>query len=381
MNIYPSRKIRNGPVFIDGGEFNLGLTPGFAYWATESGSKSLLPGEFFPYGYVWRKGVGFADLPWPYGTLSQTAYMTQKIREAYPRYTSMGYSGFISDYWLTHPASELRQRVAAAMSQSDLFTWLYTETAMSFFVPEGQFDNGVAGATDEFVAAIRKAKNANPNKILFYEHGVFAQALVNNIDFFNTQPFDGITIYVNNISSGDSGRGFSYRGFTPQPFSEEELDLSLSPLEGVNLGNITFNLIRVYLATMSGNTGYDPILTQVDFFDDVGWANILQNFTNMSKVARRVGIKGYLLDNEAYSPWASYASTLHSGTKTLQEYQVQAKLRGRQLMRTILAEMPDAAILWEVAPTAYLWNTVTYDESLNTAFHTGMLAEMANIQD
>ncbi len=84
-----------------------------------------------------------------------------------------------------------------------------------------------------------------------------------------------------------------------------------------------------------------------DFFDD--WSVIVQNFATLAQAAKAAGLRGIFFDNEQYVPWADYTQVAYP-SKTLAQYQDQARLRGHQVMAAIAAEFPDAVVLTTHGP-------------------------------
>ena len=85
---------------------------------------------------------------------------------------------------------------------------------------------------------------------------------------------------------------------------------------------------------------------KVDFFDD--WSIVVQNWRNYARVIREVGLKGIALDNEEYlahSALSNYPDDCRYKDKSLSEYAAQARKRGREIMKAVVEEFPDIAVL------------------------------------
>ena len=151
-----------------------------------------------------------------------------------------------------------------------------------------------------------------------------------NQAFLETQPFDGLVIYMRNDSLTVS---LTSGVFKTNPISYETAMSVLSPV-----ANCTFTNLRE-------NLGLLRAANPPDFFDD--WSVLIQNFGTVARAAKDSGLKGFCFDNEQYSaPWGDYSSsTKYAATKTLAEYQAQARLRGKQVMEAMVAEFPNIVFL------------------------------------
>jgi hypothetical protein len=81
----------------------------------------------------------------------------------------------------------------------------------------------------------------------------------------------------------------------------------------------------------------------VDWFDDAGWADIVQHWRLAANMARRGGLKGLLFDPEPYvQPFQAFTYGRQAGkaAHSFAAYTAQARLRGREVMAAIAAEYP-----------------------------------------
>jgi hypothetical protein len=81
----------------------------------------------------------------------------------------------------------------------------------------------------------------------------------------------------------------------------------------------------------------------VDWFDDAGWAEIVDHWRIAAWAARCSGVKGILFDPEPYStPFAQFGYSAQSqhDRHTFDAYYAQARQRGREVMRAVAAEYP-----------------------------------------
>ncbi|MBI4566669.1 MAG: fibronectin type III domain-containing protein [Planctomycetes bacterium] len=150
-----------------------------------------------------------------------------------------------------------------------------------------------------------------------------------NLAFLETQPFDGLVVYLRDAALTVNA---TTRVMTNTPVSYESAALVLAPLAGLPFTRLTHNL-----GLIQGST-------PPDFFDD--WTVPIQNFANVARAARGTGLKGLCFDNEQYfAPWGSYAEAKYRATKSLAQYQAQARLRGRQVLEAMAAQFPDIVVL------------------------------------
>jgi hypothetical protein len=151
-----------------------------------------------------------------------------------------------------------------------------------------------------------------------------------NLAFLESQPFDGLVLYLR-----DPGLTFNVttKTMTTTPVSYDTALWVMSPVKNLGFTHLTQNL-----GLIQGST-------PPDFFDD--WSVTIQNFANVAKAAKDSGLKGLCFDNEQYSaPWGNYgSSTKYAASKSLAEYQAQARLRGKQVMEAMVAQFPDIAVI------------------------------------
>jgi len=156
-----------------------------------------------------------------------------------------------------------------------------------------------------------------------------------NKSFLETQPFHGLVAYLRNDTSG---LNVTTSLMTTTPVSYTAIASVLAPMRGA-----TFATLRENFGLVQGSR-------PPDFFDD--WSVTIQNFANAALALKDAGLKGIVFDNEQYvSPWGNYPTGVKYSSRTLAEYQVQARLRGRQVMQAMTAQFPGLAILTLHGPT------------------------------
>jgi len=83
----------------------------------------------------------------------------------------------------------------------------------------------------------------------------------------------------------------------------------------------------------------------VDWFDDEGWAIIVDHWRAAARVAREGGIAGLLFDPESYdNAQFGYQAQAEAEQHSFDEYRRMARQRGREVMSAVAEEYPDITI-------------------------------------
>ncbi len=147
--------------------------------------------------------------------------------------------------------------------------------------------------------------------------------------FLESQPFDGLIVYLRNDATGLNA---TTSVMSANPLSAAGMTTLLAPMQG-----------QVF-TTLRENFGLVQGATPPDFFDD--WTVTVQNFATVAKSLMDAGLKGIVFDNEQYSkPWGNYPLGVRYPNRTLAEYQVQARLRGNQVMAAMVAQFPSVEVM------------------------------------
>lgn len=150
-----------------------------------------------------------------------------------------------------------------------------------------------------------------------------------NRKFLESLPFDGVAVYLRNPDGSDN---VTTTAMTNRRLGYDVIARVLAPLKGQAFTTLTQNFAAVF-------SGRPP-----DFFDD--WSVMLQNFADLARAAREVGLKGIYFDNENHAAhWSHYPDGVDFPAKTLKEYQNQARLRGRQTMAAMVSQFPDIVVI------------------------------------
>lgn len=150
-----------------------------------------------------------------------------------------------------------------------------------------------------------------------------------NKAFLESLPFDGVAVYLRTPDGSDN---ITTSAMTNQRLGYPLIAKVLAPLKGLQFTTMNQNFAAVF-------SGRPP-----DFFAD--WSAMIQNFADLARAARETGLKGIYFDNENHAArWSHYPDGVDFPTKTLREYQEQARIRGRQTMEAMVAQFPDIIVI------------------------------------
>jgi hypothetical protein len=84
----------------------------------------------------------------------------------------------------------------------------------------------------------------------------------------------------------------------------------------------------------------------LDWFDDQGWATVLDNFGVAAQIARQSRCKGFMFDVEQYEgKLFDYRQQKQKDGKSFAEYQKQVRQRGKDWMQEVNRHFPNITIL------------------------------------
>jgi hypothetical protein len=152
----------------------------------------------------------------------------------------------------------------------------------------------------------------------------YPAVLIKNIDYIESQPFDGM--FLNSVSGWNLMNG--------QSVSYDSIYSEFRMLKGA-FKKFKYNFLYVFI-------NYPG-----DFWNDSVWTITSANFANMAKVAKELGCKGIIYDNEEYRPkkWLDYSEKYRNPKYDLLQHRDQAILRGKQLMEAMVAVFPDIEVM------------------------------------
>jgi hypothetical protein len=152
----------------------------------------------------------------------------------------------------------------------------------------------------------------------------YPAVIANHLDYIESLPFDGM--FINSVSGWNLMNG--------QPVSYDSIYSEFSVLKGA-FKKFKNNFISVFI--------YYP----GDLWDDKAWGITAQNFANIAKVARTLGFKGIIFDNEEYrSPkWLNYGQDYRNPKYDLQQHGNKASQRGKEIMEAMIAVYPEIEVM------------------------------------
>lgn len=156
--------------------------------------------------------------------------------------------------------------------------------------------------------------------------------MVRHIREMEDTPYDGIILMLH--GRDDQGKQvILQRPFENTSWKREWFQKNVDDLKSVRSERITENFVRI-----SANPG------NVDWFDDEGWAAIVEKMRIAAWIAKEGGLKGICFDPEPYSRpyWQmNYQSQPNKDQYSFEEYQAKARQRGREVMQAVASEYPD----------------------------------------
>ncbi len=159
--------------------------------------------------------------------------------------------------------------------------------------------------------------------------------LKEQVRVMETQPFDGIMITV--TGKRDDGKPCLLRGtHSAEPWQRAWFEAAIADLKSVRFERFTDNFI-----TIGANPG------NVDWFDEAGWAAVIEHWATAAWIAKQAGFKGFLFDPEAYTkPYSQfdYAAQPQTSQHSFNEYYAKARERGRQVIAAVAKEFPEAVV-------------------------------------
>ncbi len=147
--------------------------------------------------------------------------------------------------------------------------------------------------------------------------------------------FDGTTLRAERLlPSGE--RASAINVFSREAWEWPEFAEAVADLQSVEPTTCTENYLMVY-----SNPG------DVDWFDDAGWANIVEHWRLLARLAHQGNLRGILFDAEPYTPPHSqylYPAQPGRDAHTFDEYRAKARQRGREVMEAVSEEFPEITL-------------------------------------
>ncbi len=152
-----------------------------------------------------------------------------------------------------------------------------------------------------------------------------------NVRKMEEMPFDGLVFHVGSSKDGQ----FTWEMWGARKFDIEEFQPAVDDLKATDFRRFTDRFLRVNVTP--GN---------VDWFDDEGWAVVLNNFAVAAQVAREGGCRGFMFDVEQYNAGLfDYGKQKRRDEKSFEEYGTVVRQRGREWMSEVNRRFPDITVL------------------------------------
>jgi hypothetical protein len=233
------------------------------------------------------------------------------------------------------------------------------------------------------VQVIAFANGSTNKKVIYYGWGLpDTQYVRDNWRQMEEVPLDGsgILVAINRKAwqqgvKGDSNQlGRQIMG--PREFHIEEFQESIADLRSARWSSFTDNFLPVALSLNEYARG-------LNWFDDARWRIITKNFGVLSRIAAEGKLKGLIFDPEHYGYLLfSYPFQKKQRDRSFEDYTNVARKRGRDVMKAISAELPDATLFSFYAYTMLSSEMRGHSSlketnySLLPAFYDGLLESM-----
>ncbi len=152
---------------------------------------------------------------------------------------------------------------------------------------------------------------------------------------FERWPFDGTTIQPTRTGAGGSAVDAKF-AFGRGRWERQEFAAAIADLKAAAPLTARDNFLMLY-----ANPG------DVDWFDDAGWADIVEHWRLLAWTARAGGVRGILFDAEPYTPpheQFRYGAQPGRDHHDFTAYRAKARERGRAVMRAVAGEFHDVTI-------------------------------------
>src|SRR5688572_7795840 len=148
-------------------------------------------------------------------------------------------------------------------------------------------------------------------------------------------PFDGCVFHANYTRpDGKNAGSFLWECWSTRAFKDAELAASVEDLKATKFGRFKHSFLR-----------FNAAPGDVDWFDDTGFAAVVNNARLAARVAKEGGVKGVLFDVEDYNkPLWEYGQQKDAATKSWDDYAAQVRERGAEVMRAFQEGYPGGTI-------------------------------------
>jgi len=166
------------------------------------------------------------------------------------------------------------------------------------------------------------------------------QQLRRDLAVMDERPFDGVVVAIAAFGVDEGIGSLPLQScFEDKAWKREWFARSVEDLKAVRAAGPS--RLRHNFVAVNANPG------NVDWFDDAGWANIVDHMRTAAWIARQGGMEGILFDAEPYAPphqQFGYAAQPERAGHAFREYYAKARQRGGEAMRAMAEEYPDLTI-------------------------------------
>jgi len=146
-------------------------------------------------------------------------------------------------------------------------------------------------------------------------------------------PFDGCVFHINYRQADGRDATFTWRCWGRETITLDQVRRAIDDLKATRFRRLRHNFLRFNVTP--GN---------LDWFDD--YSSVINNARVAATVARQGPCAGILFDTEMYQgPLFDYRKQRDAATKSWDQYAVQARRCGREIMQAFQEGFPDLAIL------------------------------------
>jgi hypothetical protein len=179
---------------------------------------------------------------------------------------------------------------------------------------------------------------ARPKRLISIGHDMpTAQQLRRDLAEMEKRALDGVVLEAKGVGVDEGINQCPLRStFENRRWKREWFQQTIDDLKAVRPTRLKHNFLNVL-----ANPG------DVDWFDDEGWANIVDHFRIAAWVAREGNLEGVFFDAEPYTkPYApfKYSAQPQRAQHSFAEYSAKARQRGREVMQAMVEEYPDITV-------------------------------------
>ncbi len=159
------------------------------------------------------------------------------------------------------------------------------------------------------------------------------ETLLKHLPEFEKTPFNGVRIEIE-IKDEAGAKIGPRRTFNATPWKREWFQGEVETLRKIKSDRLTDNFLSVGPAS------------QIDWFDDAAWEQVIEHYRIIGWIVREGGLKGILFNAEigTSQPAFSYNRQPARAKYSFAEYAAKVRERGRAVMEALAAEDPNMTI-------------------------------------